>query len=170
MSMEGIARLFVGIGFLWIAIVLIVGLAGGFDKPYGWFKLLEDTSGWNWTRPVYLALALFVVPVGMVTLLRDILNDPVALWVKWSAPGAFLAIYAFFLAAALPDVGGPLFQWIETVSPGAPAGSAGPPAPAGTGAWLVRFAFAFAVLAGVPGIVGAVVGLLTGSKAGVRRK
>jgi hypothetical protein len=33
----------------------------------------------------------------------------------------------------------------------------------------MRFGVAFAVLAGVPGIIGAIVGMVTGSKAGVRR-
>ena len=40
--LELIARLLVGIGFLWLVIVLVVGLLGGFDKPSAWFKLLDD--------------------------------------------------------------------------------------------------------------------------------
>jgi hypothetical protein len=166
MSLESIARLFVGIGFLWIAIVLIIGIAGGFDKPSAWTKVLVEASGGTWIRHAYLALAVFVVPVGILTLLRDILTDPVALWVKWAAPGAFLVIYAFFLFAALPDIGGPFFQGIAAISPTS-AGKT--PGLEETGAWLIRFAGAFAVWAGVPGVIGAVIGAMSGSKAGVRR-
>jgi hypothetical protein len=166
-SLEGIARLFVGIGFLWMAIVLVVGIAGGFDKPAAFVKVLGDALAAEWVRQAYLALALFVVPVGILTFLRDILGDPVALWVKWAAPGAFVAIYAFFLFAALPEVGGPFFQGLESIV--SPASGSKPPPLDSTGAWLVRFAVAFAVLAGVPGFIGGIVGTLSGSKTGVRR-
>ncbi|HEV8311299.1 MAG TPA: hypothetical protein VGW35_26870 [Methylomirabilota bacterium] len=169
MSGEGLARLFIGVGFVWVVIVLAVGLLGGFDKPSAYWKFLTEATGAGWLPHVYLVLTLFVVPVGMLTFLRDILTDPVALWVKWAAPGAFLAMYAFFLLAAMPDVGRPLFVGIEsTISPVASPASAAA-SMGSTGSWLVRFAVAFVVLAGVPGIIGAVVGLVTGSKAGVRR-
>ncbi|HEV8674138.1 MAG TPA: hypothetical protein VGX21_08830 [Methylomirabilota bacterium] len=170
--MERLARLFVGIGFLWVALVLVWSVLAGFEEPYIWFKWASDSLQWAWLYPTYLALAFFVVPVGMLTFLRDILGDPVALWVKWAAPGAFLAIYALFLVAVLPEVGRPLFLSLESVvGPIAPLAS-GPGArvPAeSVGSWLMRFGVAFAVLAGVPGIIGAIVGMVTGSKAGVRR-
>ena len=168
--MERLGRLFVGIGFLWVAIILLWALAAGVEQPYAWFKWANEGLGTGWMYPTYLILALFVVPMGMLVFLRDIMGDPVAMWVKWAAPGAFVAIYAFFLLAALPDVGRPFFFGIESiVSSGGSGGGPGEP-PVSTTAWLTRLAIAIAVLGGVPGALGAVFGLLTGSKAGVRRR
>ncbi len=168
--MERLARLFVGIGFLWVAIILVWGLLAGLDQPYAWYQWARDSSGWGWMEPTYLILALFVVPMGMVVFVKDILGDPVAAWVKWAAPGAFLAIYAFFLLAALPHIGGPLILGIESVV--APLAAPPPVGPGKMGSnwdWARRFGIAFAVLAGVPGVIGAIVQMLSGSKAGVRR-
>jgi hypothetical protein len=97
------------------------------------------------------------------------MGDPVALWLKFAIPGAFLAIYAFFLLAALPEAGRPLFFGMESVvNPGA-----GEPLPGAAGSstsWLLRLGLTIAVWAGVPGVIGAIVGMMTGSKAGVRRR
>ncbi|MBI3456030.1 MAG: hypothetical protein HY002_09630 [Candidatus Rokubacteria bacterium] len=166
--MERLARLFVGIGFLWMALVLAVALLGGLDTPSTYFKLLVDVTGFGWLHPVYLGLAVIVVPVGMLTFLLDILGDPVALWVKWAAPGAFLAVYVFFLLAAMPEVGRPFFLGLESVV--APiAGTRQADASAGsTASWLIRFGVTFAVFAGIPGVIGAVLGLVSGSKSGAR--
>jgi hypothetical protein len=170
--MERIARLFVGIGFLWVALILVWAMLAGFEQPYIWFKWANEGLKQEWFHYTYLALALFVVPIGMITFLRDILGDPVAPWVKWAAPGAFLAIYALFLVAALPDIGRPLFLSLESVSepiaPVAPTPGAKIAAES-VGAWLTRFGVAFAVLAGIPGLIGFIVATVTGSKTGVRR-
>jgi hypothetical protein len=168
--MEGLARLFVGIGFLWVAIILVWGLAAGVDQPYTWYKWARDSSGWGWMEATYLVLALFVVPMGFVVFLKDILGDPVATWVKWAAPGAFLAIYAFFLLVALPHLGGPLFGSVESVSaPVASAPAVGPGRMGSNWDWVLRFVVAFIVLAGIPGAVGAIIQMASGSKTGVRR-
>jgi hypothetical protein len=167
--MEGLARLFVGIGFLVVAIILVWGLAAGFDQPYAWFKWAADSTGWPWMQPVYLALTVFVVPMGMLVFLRDIFGDPVRPWLKWALPGAFVAIYVFFLAVALPEVGQPIFQNLE----GALGRTADLPragSPGANQAWLVRFGVLFVVLAGALGVVGFVVGTMTGSKSGARRR
>ena len=64
MSLENVARLFVGIGFLWIVIVLLVGVVGGFEKPTLCLKFLTEQGGadtvWyiQWTMWV---LTIFVV-------------------------------------------------------------------------------------------------------------
>ncbi len=169
--MENLARLFVGIGFLWVAIILVWGLAAGVDQPYIWFKWAAESTGWPWMRPLYLALTVFVVPMGMLVFLKDIFGDPVAHWVKWAAPGAFLAIYAFFLLMALPDIGAPLFLGIESiVAPMATPPHFNPGKLGSNWNWFMRFVVAFAVLAGIPGIVGAILSVMTGSKAGVRRR
>ncbi|MBI4013371.1 MAG: hypothetical protein HY359_13715 [Candidatus Rokubacteria bacterium] len=166
--METLGRLFVGIGFLWVAIILLWAFAAGVDQPYAWFKWANEGLGYGWMNPTYLILTLFVVPMGMLVFLRDIMGDPLAVWVKWAAPGAFLAVYAFFLLAALPDAGRPLFFGIESVfSSGSTAGGDGP---GSTTSWLVRLGIAIAVLGGVPGVLGFVVGMLTGSKTGARRR
>jgi hypothetical protein len=167
--MERLARLFVGIGFVWVAILLVWAFAAGVDQPYAWFKWAVEGTGYGWMQPVYLTLALFVVPIGMLTFLRDIFGDPGALWVKCAMPGVFLVIYAFFLMAAVPDVGVPFFRGLESVvNPGG-----APPMPGAPGSstdWLLRLGLTIAAWAGVPGIIGFIVGMLGGSKAGARRE
>jgi len=158
MSAERLARLFVGIGFLWMAFILIVALLAGFDKPTAWLGLLsaawENQSPWY----VYLGLTLFVVPVGMLTLLRDILGDPAALWMKLGAPGAFVAFYCLFLLAALPDIGRPFLLAFDSITPFGDVVDA----PSTTTSWLLRFVTAFGVLAGIPGLVGVLLKALAG--------
>jgi hypothetical protein len=168
--MESLGRWFVGIGFLWMVVILLWALTAGVDQPYAWFKWAKDGLGYAWMNPTYLVLALFVVPMGMLVFLRDILGDPVASWVKWAAPGAFLAVYAFFLLAALPDIGRPFFFGIEgTINPAASIPAAGLGA-VSTTSWLVRLAITIGVLGGVPAVIGAVVGMMSGSKTGARRR
>lgn len=169
--MEGLARLFVGIGFLWVAIVLVWGLAAGIDQPYEWYRWAVEKSGWGWMPFVYLGLGLFVVPMGMLVFLKDIFGDPVAAWVKWGAPGAFVTIYAFFLLIALPHIGGPLFGGLEGIV--APMATPPPVGRARAGSnwdWVLRFAVAFVVLAGLPAVLGGMFGVVGGSKSGARRR
>jgi hypothetical protein len=167
--MESLARLFVGIGFLWMAIILVWAFAAGVDQPYAWFQWAAEGLGYGWMYPAYLTLALFVVPMGMLVFLRDIFGDPVALWVKWAMPGAFLAIYAFFLLAALPDFGRPFFLGLESII--APGEAAAPATgPGSSTRWLVRLVVTVAVLGGVPGVIGLISGVASGSKAGTRRR
>jgi hypothetical protein len=166
--MERLARLFVGIGFLWVAIMLVWAFAAGMDQPYAWFKWAADSSGYGWMQPVYLALALFIVPIGMLTFLRDIFGDPGALWSKCAMPGAFLVIYAFFLMVALPDAGVPFFRGLESVvNPGGSPPRLG--APGSTSDWLIRLGLTIAVWAGIPAVIGFIIGMASGSKPRVRR-
>ncbi len=167
--MERLARLFVGIGFVWVALILLWAIAAGVEQPYAWFTWAADGTGYAWMRPTYLTLAFLVVPIGMVVFLYDVFGDPVSRWVKWAMPGAFLVVYAFFLKAAVPDVGGPLFSGIESIVDPL-AGRDPAPGPGSTIAWLIRVAIALAVWAGVPGAIGAVVGMMGGSRAGARRR
>jgi hypothetical protein len=166
--MERLARLFVGIGFLWVAIMLVWAFAAGVDQPYAWFKWTFEHPGYEWMEPVYLALALFVVPIGMLTFLRDIFGDPGALWSKCAMPGAFLVIYAFFLMVALPDPGVSFFRGLETVvNPGGAVPRPG--APGSSTDWLLRLVMTIAVWAGIPGVIGFVFGMAGGSKSRPRR-
>jgi hypothetical protein len=167
--MERLARLFVGIGFIWVAIVIVWALAAGVDQPYAWYKWAADSSGYAWMQPVYLALALFIVPIGMLTFLRDIFGDPGALWAKCAMPGVFLVIYAFFLLIALPDGGVSFFRGLESVvNPGGKLPTPG--APGSTTDWLIRVGMTIAVWAGIPGVIGAFVGAMTSSKPRPRRE
>ena len=50
--MERLARLFVGIGFIWVAIMLVWAFAAGVDQPYAWFTWAADSSGYAWMQPV----------------------------------------------------------------------------------------------------------------------
>jgi hypothetical protein len=109
--------------------------------------------------PVYMALAIFVVPMGMLVFLRDIFGDPVRPWVKWALPGAFVAIYVFF----------PLFQSLEGLL-GRTADLPKAGSPGANQDWLLRFGVLFGVLAGALGVIGFVVGAMTGSKSGARRR
>jgi hypothetical protein len=166
---ERLARLCVGIGFIWVSLIVLWAIAAGVEQPYAWFKWAHEGLGYAWMYPTYLVLALFIVPAGMLTFVRDIMGDPVAMWVKFAIPGAFLAIYAFFLLAALPEAGRPLFAAISSVVN--PGGSEPVPGAAGSSTtWLIRLGLTVAVWAGVPGVIGAIVGMMTGSKAGVRRR
>jgi hypothetical protein len=166
--MERLGRLFVGIGFLWMAIIIVWALAAGVDQPHAWFRWAVDSSGYTWMQPVYLALA-FIVPIGMLTFLKDVFGDPGALWVKCAMPGAFLVIFAFFLLVALPDAGVPFFRALESIVN--PGGSVPLPGkPGSTTDWLMRVALTTAVWAGIPGVIGFVAGMVGGSSAGARRR
>jgi hypothetical protein len=159
MSGEAIGRWFVGIGFLWVVVVLVVGLLGGLDKPWGWVGFLADVSGWNVIRLAYQVLTFVVVPIGMLVYIKDVLGDPVAVWVKFAAPGAMAAVYMLFLAAAQPDLGRGMLRSVETMVPAAAGFGTGVEA---TGGWVVRFLAWLALLAGIPAVIGAVIGLFTG--------
>jgi hypothetical protein len=167
--MERLARLFVGIGFLWVAIMLVWAFAAGVDQPSAWFKWAVEGTGYGWMQAVYMTLTLFVVPIGMLTFLRDVFGDPGALWVKCAMPGAFLVIYAFFLLVALPDAGVPFFRGLETVvNPTGPVPTPG--APGSTTGWLLRLGLTIAVWAGIPGVIGGFVGMLGGGSKAARRR
>jgi hypothetical protein len=158
MSGEAIGRLFVGVGFVWAAIVLIVGLFGGLDKPSSWVGFLADVSGFYVIRYAYVALTLVVVPIGMLVYLKDVMGDPVALWVKLATPGALVATYALFLAAAMPDFGLAPLLAVESMVPMTGLGTG----VEATGSWFLRFVTLLALLAGIPGVIGGVLGLLMG--------
>ncbi len=172
MSAESVARLFVGIAFLWIVIVLLVGVIGGFDKPTVWLKFIGEQFGQDRVtqiRWVMLALTFFVVPLGILTYLRDLFGDPVGLWVKCAAPGAFAAVYGLVLVAVVPDVGRPFLLWVEGIVRPIVGLTGLKDTLEDTGSWLIRSLAALALLAGVPGVVGAILGLASGQKPARRR-
>ena len=165
--LERLGRLCVGVGLLWVLFVVAIGLMAGLDKPELLAPFMDDVLGAGLRQGLYLGLTFVVVPIGMLMLLRDLIGDPEPLWLKLAAPGVFAAVYALFLAAAVPRVGQPLLmivdplvaQFLPTASLTRDPGD-GP-------SWLARFAAMLVVIAGIPGILGLVAGFLAG---GTRRR
>jgi hypothetical protein len=141
---------------------------GGLDKPEVLAPFADGMLGPDFRQLLYLGLTFVVVPIGMLMLLRDMTGDPdEPLWLKLSAPGVFAAVYALFLAAAAPRVGQPLLLAFDPlVTQFLPAASLSRN-PGDAPSWLARFAAALVVVAGVPGVLGFVAGLLAG---GPRRR
>jgi hypothetical protein len=164
--LERLGRLCVGVGLLWVLLVVAIGLVGGFDKPELLAPYLDGMLGETFRRGLYAALTFVVVPVGMLMLLRDMIGDPEPLWLKLAAPGVFAAVYALFLAAAAPQLGQPLLLAADPlVAQVLPAASLSRD-PGDGPSWLARFAALLVVIAGLPGVFGLVAGFLAG---GTRR-
>ena len=165
--LERLGRLCVGVGLLWVLLVVAVGLMAGLDKPELLAPFIDDMLGADLRQGLYLGLTFVVVPIGMLMLLRDMIGDPEPLWLKLAAPGVFAAVYALFLAAAVPRVGQPLLLIADPlVTQFVPAASLTRD-PGDAPSWLARFAAVLVVIAGIPGILGLVAGFLAG---GTRRR
>ena len=160
--LERLGRLCVGVGLLWVLSLVSMALMVGFDKPELLAPYADSMIGPSVRELLYMGLTFVVVPVGMGMILRDMIGDPEPLWLKLAAPGAFAAVYAFFLAAAVPTVGQPILlvvdPFVRQVLPTLPLTKD----PNDALAWLARFGALFAGLAGIPGAVGLLLGLLTG--------
>jgi hypothetical protein len=164
--LERLARVCVGLGLLWVLGIVFVGLVAGLDKPERWleFAYLDEIMSGALRRAIYVGLTVVVVPVGMLTVLRDLYRDPEPLWLKAAAPGAFVAVYALFLAAAMPAVGQPLLQTVDPLVTRLLPGVRLTGAPGDGASWLLRFGATLAGLAGVPWALGLVAGLLAGGR------
>ena len=164
--LERLGRLCIGLGLLWVLLVVAVGLVGGLDKPELLAPYADAMIGPDFRQVLYLGLTFVIVPIGMLMLLRDLLGDPEPLWLKLAAPGVFAAVYVLFLAAAAPRVGQPLLVALDPlVTQVLPAASLSRD-PGDGPSWLARFAALLVVVAGVPGVLGFVTGFLAG---GTRR-
>ncbi|HSE94953.1 MAG TPA: hypothetical protein VLD61_03630 [Methylomirabilota bacterium] len=159
---ERIARFCVGVGLAWVVLVVFTGLAKGLLWPSTWFPLLDHVVGSSVRWGVYLGLTVVVVPIGMLAYLRDLLRDPLPLGLKAAIPGTFVSVYLLFLACALPDLGGPLLLEADPIAarlvPDLVLGAS----PDATGSWLVRFGVCLVVLAGIPGLAGALASYVGG--------
>jgi hypothetical protein len=165
--LERLGRLCVGVGLLWVLLVLAVGLIGGLDKPELLAPYVDGMLGPDLRQGLYFGLTFVVVPIGMLMLLRDMIGDPEPLWLKLAAPGVFAAVYALFLAAAAPRVGQPLLLAADPlVTQFLPATSLSRD-PGDASSWFARFAALLLVVAGIPGVLGFLAGLLAG---GTRRR
>jgi hypothetical protein len=159
--MERLGRFCVGAGLIWVFLVLSA-FAIGLATPEEWTPYLDRIMRPEVRRALHLGLTVVVVPIGMISLLRDMLMDPGPLWLKAALPGVFASVYAVVLAAAYPSVGQPLLLMADPVVmrflPSFPLGQG----EEDIASWFVRGAGALAVLAVGPGILGALAGLLAG--------
>ena len=160
--LERLARLCVGVGLLWVLLVVAVGLMSGLDMPERLAPFADGMLGADLRRALYLGLTFVVVPIGMLALLRDMIGDPEPLWLKLAAPGVFAAVYALFLAAAAPRVGQPLLLAADPLVTQLLPASSLTRDPGDAPSWLARFAALLAVVAGIPGVLGFVASLLAG--------
>jgi hypothetical protein len=165
--LERLGRLCVGFGVLWVLMVVGLGIMVGMDKPEALAPYLDRVLGSDLRQMLYMGLTFVVVPVGMLMLLRDMFGDPEPLWLKLAAPGVFASVYALFLAAAVPQIGQPLLLAADPLVAQFLPGTVLTRDPADTISWMTRFGALLAVLAAIPGMVGVLLGLVTG---GSRRR
>ena len=160
--MERLGRLCVGVGLLWVVVIVGFWLMVGTDRPEEWAPYLDRAISSDLRQFLYFALTYVVTPIGMLMLLRDMFGDPGPLWLKLAAPGVFASVYALLLAAATPEVGQPILVWADPIVAQIFPGMALGPRAADSLTWMARFGGLLLILGGVPGALGMVVGLLTG--------
>lgn len=160
--LERLGRLCVGLGLLWVLLLVSVGLMFGLDQPEQLAPYMDAMIGPDVRKVLSLGMTFVVVPIGMLMVLRDMIGDPEPLWLKLAAPGGFAAVYALFLAAAAPQLGQPILliadplvhQMLPDVSLSRDPGN-------GLG-WFARFGALLAIIAGIPGVLGFLAGLVAG--------
>jgi hypothetical protein len=160
--LERLGRFCVGLGLLWGIIVVGYWLMVGLERPEEWAPYIDKAMSAGVRSTLYSLLTYVVTPIGMLMLLRDAFMDEGPLWLKLASPGVFVSLYALLLAAAVPDVGQPiLLQADPVVQKFLPNMALGKTATDSV-TWLARFGGLLLVLAGIPGFLGLVLGLLTG--------
>ena len=160
--MERLGRLCVGVGLLWVVVMVGFWLMVGLDRPEEWTPYLDRAITSDVRQALYFALTFIVTPIGMLMLLRDMFGDPEPLWLKLAAPGVFASVYALLLGATVPDVGQPILIAADPIVARILPGMALSPGSADSLSWLARFGALLLVLGGIPGGLGMVLGLLTG--------
>jgi hypothetical protein len=163
---ERLGRLCVGVGLLWVVVIVGFWLMVGADRPEEWAPYLDRAISSDLRQFLYFALTYVVTPIGMLMLLRDMFGDPGPLWLKLATPGVFASVYALLLAAATPEVGQPILIWADPIVAQIFPGMALGPRAADSLTWMARFGGLLLILGGVPGALGMVVGLLTGASKG----
>jgi hypothetical protein len=159
---ERLGRLCVGLGLIWVLVVVGLWLMVGLDRPEEWTPYLDRAITSDVRQALYFALTFIVTPIGMLMLLRDLFGDPEPLWLKLAAPGVFASVYALLLAAAIPEIGQPILLAADpVVAQILPGMALGPKAQDGV-SWLARFGGLLLVIAGIPGALGMILGPLTG--------
>jgi hypothetical protein len=156
--LERLGRLCVGLGFIWVVIVVGLWLTVGLDRPDEWAPYLDKILSSDARDAIYSILTFVVTPIGMLMLLRDMFADEGPLWLKLAAPGVFASVYALLLAAVAPTVGQPILQGADAIVTKLVPGIALSARPTDSGSWLARFAGLLVVLGGLPGVLGAILG------------
>lgn len=165
--LERLGRLCVGLGLIWVLVVVGLWLMVGLERPEEWTPYLDRAISANVREALYFLLTFVVTPIGMLMVLRDFFGDPEPLWLKLAAPGVFAGVYALLLAAAVPSVGQPILLAADPVVARILPSMALSRSPEASLSWLARFGGLLLVIAGIPGALGIVLGLLTG---GSRRR
>jgi hypothetical protein len=165
--LERLGRLCVGLGFLWVVIMVGLWLMVGLDRPDEWAPYIDKAISSDARQAVYSLLTFVVTPIGMLMLLRDMFADEGPLWLKLAAPGVFASVYALLLAAAAPAVGQPLLQGADPIVARILPGMGLTAKSVDSASWLARFGGLLVVLGGIPGALGMILGILTG---GSRRR
>ena len=161
--LERLGRLCVGLGFIWVVIIVGLWLMVGLERPEEWAPYLDQILSSDARNGIYSILTFVVTPIGMLMLLRDMFADEGPLWLKLAAPGVFASVYALLLAAVVPAVGQPFLQGADPIVTKIIPGIALSPRPTASGSWLARFAGLLVVLGGIPGVLGAILGAFTRS-------
>ena len=159
--LERLGRLCVGLGFLWVVVIVGFWLMVGLDRPDEWGPYLDQILSSGARQGVYSFLTFVVTPIGMLMLLRDMFADEGPLWLKLAAPGVFASVYVLLLAAAAPTVGQPFLQGADPIVTKLIPGIALSARSTDSSSWLARFAGLLVVLGGIPGVLGAILGPFT---------
>jgi hypothetical protein len=159
--LERLGRLCVGLGFVWVVIVVGLWLLVGLDPPEEWAPYLDQILSPDVRDGIYSVLTFVVTPIGMLMLLRDMFTDEGPLWLKLAAPGVFASVYALLLAATAPTVGQPFLQGADTIVTTLIPGITLSARPTDSASWLARFMGLLVVLGGIPGVLGVILGPFT---------
>ena len=160
--LERLGRFCVGLGLIWVLGVVGLWLMVGLDRPEEWTPYLDRAITSDVRQVLYFLLTFVVTPVGMLMVLRDLVGDPEPLWLKLAAPGVLASVYALLLAATVPEVGKPILLAADPVVARVLPGMAlGPKAQDGL-SWLARFGGLLLLIAGIPGVLGVVLGFFSG--------
>jgi len=160
--LERLGRLCVGLGLIWVLVVVGLWLMVGLDSPAEWAPYLDRAITSDARQALYFLLTFVVTPIGMLMLLRDMFGDPEPLWLKLAAPGVFASVYALLLAATVPDIGLPILRAADPMVARILPDMALRRGAEGSLSWLARFGGLLLVIAGIPAVLGMVLGLLTG--------
>jgi hypothetical protein len=161
--LERLGRLCVGLGALWVLIVVGYWLLVGLERPEEWTPYIDKAMSSGFRQTLYSLLTYVVTPIGMMLVTRDIIVDEGPLWLKFASPGVFVSVYVLLLAAAT-DIGqSMLLQADPVVAAILPGMVLGKNASQSLTS-LARFGGLLLVLAGIPGLLGGVLGLLAGGR------
>ena len=160
--LERLGRFCVGAGLIWGIIVVGYWLMVGVERPEEWAPYIDKAMSAGVRSTLYSLLTYVVTPIGMLMLLRDAFVDEGPLWLKLASPGIFASLYALLLAAAVPDIGQPILLQADPVVQKFFPNMALGKAAVDSVTWLARFGGLLLVLSGIPGVIGLILGLLTG--------